>query len=195
MQMQSTALTIVLSGEYRTGKASICKRFSENKFEKHMPPTIGIDFVKKMIQYKDNLFRIILWSGKTRCERFARPTRSHYRNSKGILFVFTPTLSSIEYIKSENKSIMQYNEIKNNVRYLIESKSDLCEKREVSKEEAIALSKEYGYKYFECSALTGENVHEIVHCIIRDIIERELLSNNDKKYLTNKDRNNKCIIF
>ena len=195
MQMQSTTLKIVLSGEKRTGKASICKRFSENKFEKHMPPTIGIDFVKKMIQYKDNLFRIILWSGKTRCERFARPTRSHYRNSKGILFVFTPTLSSIEYIKSENKSIMQYNEIKNNVRYLIESKSDLCEKREVSKEEAIALSKEYGYKYFECSALTGENVHEIVHCIIRDIIERELLSNNDKKYLTNKDRNNKCIIF
>ena len=120
MQMQSTTLKIVLSGEKRTGKASICKRFSENKFEKHMPPTIGIDFVKKMIQYKDNLFRIILWSGKTSYERFARPTRSHYRNSKGILFVFTPTLSSIEYIKSENKFIMQYNEIKNNVRYLIE---------------------------------------------------------------------------
>ena len=118
--MQSKALTIVLSGEYRTGKASICKRFSENKFEKRMFSTIGIDFVKKMIQYKDNLFRIILWSGKTSCERFARPTRSHDRNSKGILFVFTPTLSSIEYIKSENKSIMQYNEIKNNVRYLIE---------------------------------------------------------------------------
>ena len=159
MQMQSTTLKIVLSGEKRTGKASICKRFSENKFEKRMFSTIGIDFVKKMIQYKDNLFRIILWSGKTSCERFARPTRSHDRNSKGILFVFTPTLSSIEYIKSENKSKMQYNEIKNNVKYLIESKSDLCEKREVSKEEAIALSKEYGYKYFECSALTGENVH------------------------------------
>ena len=194
MQMQSKALTIVLSGEYRTGKASICKRFSENKFEKRMFSTIGIDFVKKMIQYKDNLFRIILWFGN-RCERFARPTRSHYRNSKGILFVFTPTLSSIEYIKSENKSIMQYNEIKNNVRYLIESKSDLCEKREVSKEEAIAVSKEYGYKYFKCSALTGENVHEIVHCIMRDIIEVELLSKNTKKYLTNKDRNKKCIIF
>ena len=194
MQMQSTALKIVLSGEKRTGKASICKRFSENKFEKRMfSITIGIDFVKKMIQYKDNLFRIILWFGN-RCERFARPTRSHYRNSKGILFVFTPTLSSIEYIKSENKSIMQYNEIQNNVRYLIESKSDLCEKREVSKEEAIALSKEYGYKYFECSALTGENVHEIIHCIMRDIIERELLD-NDKKYLTNKNRNKKCIIF
>ena len=90
---------------------------------------------------------------------------------------------------------MSNKEKKKNVRYFIESKSDLCEKREVSKEEAIALSKEYGYKYFECSALIGENVHESVHCIIRDIIERELLSNNDKKYLTNKDRNNKCIIF
>ena len=29
---------------------------------------------------------------------------------------------------------------------------------------------------------------------MRDIIERELLD-NDKKYLTNKNRNKKCIIF
>ena len=52
MQMQSKALTIVLSGEYRTGKASICKRFSEKKFEKRMFSTIGIDFVKKWYNIK-----------------------------------------------------------------------------------------------------------------------------------------------
>lgn len=90
---------------------------------------------------------------------------------------------------------MRDDEIKNQVKYLIESKSDLCEKREVSKEEAIALSKENGFKYFQCSAKTGDNVSEIIHCTMRDIIERDLLSINNKKYLVDHNRHKKCIIF
>ena len=191
--MEFKILKILVPGKYGSGTSSICRRFSENKFER--TSTIRIDFYRKVIHYKENQFTIQLWE-QAHNERFNTISRMYYKYSNGFLLVFTPTeRSSIEYIKNENEYIMSNTETKKNVRYLIESKSDLCEKREVSKEEAIAVSKEYGYKYFECSALTGENVHEIVHCIIRDIIERELLSNNDKKYLTNKDRNNKCIIF
>ena len=191
--MELKILKIFVPGEYGSGTSSICRRFSENKFER--TSTIRIDFYRKVIHYKENQFTIQLWE-EAHNERFNTISRRYYRNSNGFLLVFTPTeRSSIEYIKNENEYIMSNAKTKNNVKYLIESKSDLCEKREVSKEEAIALSKEYGYKYFECSALTGENVHEIVHCIMRDIIEVELLSKNDKKYLTNKDRNNKCIIF
>ena len=191
--MEFKILKILVPGKYGSGTSSICRRFSENKFER--TSTIRIDFYRKVIHYKENQFTIQLWE-QAHNERFNTISRMYYKYSNGFLLVFTPTeRSSIEYIKNEHEYIMINTGTKKNVKYLIESKSDLCEKREVSKEEAIALSKEYGYKYFECSALTGENVHEIVHCIIRDIIERELLSNNDKKYLTNKDRNNKCIIF
>ena len=191
--MEFKILKILVPGKYGSGTSSICRRFSENKFER--TSTIGVDLVRKVIHYKENQFTIQLWE-EIHNDRFITVSRRRYHNSNGILLVFTPTeRSSIEYIKNEHEYIMINTGTKKNVKYLIESKSDLCEKREVSKEEAIALSKEYGYKYFECSALTGENVHEIVHCIMRDIIERELLSNNDKKYLTNKDRNNKCIIF
>ena len=193
--MELKILKILVPGKYGSGTSSICRRFSENKFIIKRTSRIGIDFVRKVIHYKENQFTIQLWE-EAHNERFNTISRRYYRNSNGFLLVFTPTeRSSIEYIKNENEYIMSNTETKKNVRYLIESKSDLCEKREVSKEEAIAVSKEYGYKYFECSALTGENVHEIVHCIMRDIIEVELLSKNDKKYLTNKDRNNKCIIF
>ena len=191
--MELKILKILVPGKYGSGTSSICRRFSENKFER--TSTIRIDFYRKVIHYKENQFTIQLWE-EAHNERFNTISRRYYRNSNGFLLVFTPTeRSSIEYIKNEHEYIMINTGTKKNVKYLIESKSDLCEKREVSKEEAIALSKEYGYKYFECSALTGENVHEIVHCIIRDIIERELLSNNDKKYLTDKNRNKKCIIF
>ena len=190
--MELKILKILVPGKYGSGTSSICRRFSENKFER--TSTIRIDFYRKVIHYKENQFTIQLWE-EIHNDRFITVSRRRYHNSNGILLVFTPTeRSSIEYIKNEHEYIMINTGTKKNVKYLIESKSDLCEKREVSKEEAIALSKEYGYKYFECSALTGENVHEIIHCIIRDIIERELLD-NDKKYLTNKNRYKKCIIF
>ena len=192
--MEFKILKILVPGKYGSGTSSICRRFSENKFIIKRTSRIGIDFVRKVIHYKENQFTIQLWE-EIHNDRFITVSRRRYHNSNGILLVFTPTeRSSIEYIKNEHEYIMINTGTKKNVKYLIESKSDLCEKREVSKEEAIALSKEYGYKYFECSALTGENVHEIVHCIMRDIIERELLD-IDKKYLTNKDRNKKCVIF
>ena len=172
--MELKILKILVPGKYGSGTSSICRRFSENKFIIKRTSRIGIDFVRKVIHYKENQFTIQLWE-EAHNERFNTISRRYYRNSNGFLLVFTPTeRSSIEYIKNENEYIMSDTKLKKNVKYLIESKSDLCEKREVSKEEAIALSKEYGYKYFECSALTGENVSEILNCIIRDIIEREL---------------------
>ena len=191
--MELKILKILVPGKYGSGTSSICRRFSENKFER--TSTIRIDFYRKVIHYKENQFTIQLWE-QAHNERFNTISRMYYKYSNGFLLVFTPTeRSSIEYIKNEHEYIMINTGTKKNVKYLIESKSDLCEKREVSKEEAIALSKEYGYKYFECSALTGENVHEIVHCIIRDIIERDLLSINNKKYLVVHNRYKKCIIF
>ena len=192
--MEFKILKILVPGKYGSGTSSICRRFSENKFIIKRTSRIGIDFVRKVIHYKENQFTIQLWE-QAHNERFNTISRMYYKYSKGFLLVFTPTLSSIEYIKNENEYIMSNTETKKNVRYFIESKSDLCEKREVSKEEAIALSKENGFKYFQCSAKTGDNVSEIIHCIMRDIIERDLLSINNKKYLVVHNRYKKCIIF
>ena len=53
--------------------------------------------------------------------------------------------------------------------------------REVSKEEAIDFCNQYNYKYFECSALTGYNIHEMFSYITRDIIERDFNCNTKNK--------------
>ena len=101
-------------------------------------------------------------------------------------------------------------EIKDNEKkaiiYLVGNKIDMEIKREVSKEEAIDFCNQYNYKYFECSALTGYNIHEIVSYLIRDITERDLnfiQKNKSKKVnkfkLFNKmkkfAKGNKCLIF
>ena len=76
-------------------------------------------------------------------------------------------------------------EIKDNEKkaiiYLVGNKSNMKKEREVSKEEAIDFCNQYNYKYFECSALTGYNIHEIFSYITRDIIERDFNCNTKNK--------------
>ena len=128
--MEFKILKILVPGKYGSGTSSICRRFSENKFER--TSTIRIDFYRKVIHYKENQFTIQLWE-EIHNDRFITVSRRRYHNSNGILLVFTPTeRSSIEYIKNEHEYIMINTGTKKNVKYLIESKSDLCEKTEVS---------------------------------------------------------------
>ena len=76
-------------------------------------------------------------------------------------------------------------EIKDNEKkaiiYLVGNKSNMKKEREVSKEEAIDFCNQYNYKYFECSALTGYNIHEMFSYITRDIIERDFNCNTKNK--------------
>ena len=73
------------------------------------------------------------------------------------------------------------------------SGSDRETKRKVSKDEAIDFCNKHNYKYFECSALTGYNIHEMFSCMARDIIEREIHLYTKKKLV--KKNNSNCIIF
>ena len=135
----------------------------------------------------------------------------HYYNFlfSGVLLIYSITKrSSFEIIKDVVQRIetaIKDNE-KKPIIYLVGNKIDREIKREVSKEEAIDFCNQYNYKYFECSALTGYNIHEIVSYLIRDITERDLnfiQKNKSKKVnkfkLFNKmkkfAKGNKCLIF
>ena len=45
----------------------------------------------------------------------------------------------------------------------------------------IDFCNKHNYKYFECSALTGYNIHEMFSYITRDIIERDFNCNTKNK--------------
>ena len=112
--MEFKILKILVPGKYGSGTSSICRRFSENKFIIKRTSRIGIDFVRKVIHYKENQFTIQLWE-EIHNDRFITVSRRRYHNSNGFLLVFTPTeRSSIEYIKNESEYIMSNAKTKNN---------------------------------------------------------------------------------
>lgn len=52
---------------------------------------------------------------------------------------------------------------------LIGNKADLEDKREVSYNEGLELSKKLGYSYLETSARTGNNVENAFHLVASEI--------------------------
>eukprot|EP01124_Arcella_intermedia_P024349 TRINITY_DN4074_c0_g2_i2.p1 TRINITY_DN4074_c0_g2~~TRINITY_DN4074_c0_g2_i2.p1 ORF type:complete len:112 (+),score=36.31 TRINITY_DN4074_c0_g2_i2:333-668(+) len=51
---------------------------------------------------------------------------------------------------------------------MVGCKSDLEAERQVSKEEILQKAKEHHFQYFETSALTGQNVKEVMEFAIHD---------------------------
>lgn len=107
-------------------------------------------------------------------ERFRTMAAAYYRGAHGIGIVFDLTDErSFENIESWVEEIGQYgDETVDSI--VIGNKSDLVEKRVISRERAEALSKKMGMKYVETSAKTAENVTEAFVTMARSIYESSL---------------------
>ena len=197
----TTPLKLLLVGQYGVGKSSFFNRYFEKKFHPYVL-SFSLDVKKKIVYYKGYNLILQMWD-LVYSERMRGLLPDYYIKCKGILFVIDLTdKKSFDFINNERESIKRNckeEQIEHFIYYLIGTKCDL--KREISKEEAINYCNQYGYNYFECSALTGENVNEIMSCLLRDIIEREILLTKEHKYLIDKqkkvkNKNNKqCFIF
>lgn len=64
--MSTNFLKIVLVGESGVGKTSIMNQYVDNRFDEHVKPTIGADFMQKDIIVGDRIVNLQIWdtSGK-----------------------------------------------------------------------------------------------------------------------------------
>ena len=192
--MRVPKVKLFIIGQRESGRTALYNRMSLNKFEKDIHPKDGFDSFEKYVIYKEKNFRLQIWDVGKLVQRLSWIVLSHLFNSNGIFNVIDPRKAdSLEDFRSDREEIIKKWEPKNAIQYIIESKSDLNTKRAIRKENVIELSKTIGYKYFECSSLTGENTQEIIYCILRDIIEREYSKSNKRKLFIRNHK--KCIIF
>ena len=130
---------------------------------------IGIDYKSKNINIANKSIKLKIWDTAGQ-ERFRNITQQYYKNADGILLVFDVSdRSSYEKIRDWMKQIQTFTQKDHIGIVLVGNKCDV-ENREVTKDEGDTLSKEFGIKYFETSALNNLMIEETFNYLASDII-------------------------
>jgi small GTP-binding protein len=170
------SVKIIVVGESGVGKTCLLVRFVRDTFDEDAQPTLGIEFLSKIVQTETRRIQMQLWDTAGQ-ELFRSVTRGYYRGSAGALVLFDLTnRHSFQNIEQwvHDVTAAARNDV---VLVLIGNKSDLESNRQVPADEAEELALRVGMRYFEVSAKTGENVALAVGCCLAGI-EKTLNTGN-----------------
>jgi small GTP-binding protein len=151
------SLKVVVVGDSGVGKTCLLIRFVRDLFDEESPPTLGVEFLTKIVQTDRHRIQLQLWDTAGQ-ELFRSVTRGYYRGSAGALLVFD--LSNRDSFENIGRWLQDIRDVARSdvVTLLIGNKSDLVDKRQVTTDEAETFAKTHNMHYFETSAKTGSNI-------------------------------------
>jgi len=151
------------------GKTSITIRYIQGEFVPidKSNRTINASCFEKRIQLKNKVFNLSVWDTAGE-EKYHAMTPIFYRGAHGAIIIFDVT--NRETFKRASKwfhELTQFAEGSTKI-ILVGNKIDLPN-REISRDEAMKLAKEYNCEFFEVSALEGINVDQIFESLTMTI--------------------------
>ena len=163
-------IKLLIVGDSSVGKTNFIYRFIENRFNENYMTTTGIDLKTMNIEIKNKKIRVQLWDTAGQ-EKYRAITTNLFLKVQGTLVVYDITnQDSFVNLKSWVKSIKDECGRQMQI-LLIGNKSDLDEKREISKDEALAYAKEEKVDYLETSSKTGENIQKAIQILCEKVLD------------------------
>ena len=169
---KSSSVSLLQLGYSNVGKTSLSYRFTNNTFNPYLLNTVGLDYFTKKITHAGKNILVKIWDTVGQ-ERYHNISFQFIRKAEGIMFV-----------------------------YDITKKCDCSEEeREVSFSEGKSLADSIGIKFYETSALNGENVKESFYALVnlvinkRDDLKEELLDQLMIGKKNNEDPNQSVTYF
>jgi small GTP-binding protein len=171
MPQTPETLKYIVIGSSGVGKTSILMRFDSEVFREDVQPTIGVDFFVATVNVGGSPFKLHLWDTAGQ-ERFRSISKSYFRSAMGVLIVFdltdrksfddmTQWLTDVHNLCDPNVAVT-----------LFGNKRDLEDSRAVSRSEAASFASLHQLKYFETSALLGDNISEAIHDSVASLLSR-----------------------
>ena len=159
---------IVLVGDSGVGKTNIMLRYLNKEFNINTKATVGVEFGSKNIIIDKKVIKGQIWDTAGQ-ERYRAITSSYYKGAHGAFVVYDITLK--ESFEAVDRWI---NDLRNNTDerleiILIGNKSDLEEKRQVTKEEGEEKAKEKEVAFMETSALNCNNIEKAFNEILNKV--------------------------
>ncbi|XP_049399623.1 phosphatidylinositol 4-phosphate 5-kinase 9-like [Solanum stenotomum] len=162
---------ILLIGDSGVGKSSLLLSFISNAVD-DITPTIGVDFKIKTLTVGGKRLKLTIWDTAGQ-EKFRTLTSSYFRGAQGIILVYDvtrrDTFTNLYDVWAKEVELYCTNE--DCVKMLVGNKVDRESERDVSREEGVALAKELGSLFLECSAKTRANVEQCFEELTLKIME------------------------
>lgn len=149
----------------------------DEEFKVEHQVTIGVEFGSFVIKLDDKIVKLQIWDTAGQ-ESFRSVTRIFYKGAHVVFLCFDLTREdTFNNLKTWLNDVRAHASAEVVV-YLIGSKVDLVEQREVDKETARAFCDENGIeKYFETSSVTGFNVEEVFSMAAKDLYVKDCVQN------------------
>ena len=187
-------IKLLLIGNAYVGKTLIVQKFLDNTFSKTTMTTIGVDLQYKVLDINGKKVKYLIWDTAGE-DRMKTMTYAYYRGCHVVLIVYDVTSKkSFENVTTWVECVDKF--AKTNVlRILVGNKTDLEEKRVISKEEGKKLAEENGLKFYEISAKTMNGLVEMFEDVAKEyvqIYEQKAIKNFQLKKMKETKAKSRC---
>ena len=190
MEKKTNHFKILILGDHAVGKSCFIIRYTDDTFQDVYLSTIGMDCKYKDINLENGKsIRLQIWDTAGQ-DRFRSLTKNLYKGASGIILIYDISQrKTFDNVKGWIESIKE--EVSSKVLIvLVGNKIDKIEEREVKKVEGEDLAEELKLPFYECSALTGENINNVFLGLARKLVEtKEKVENRGEKLTKVPDKN------
>ena len=167
-------LKVGIVGNYNVGKSSFLNSYIEQDIKKCQLSTIGVDFRTKIINYKDNSYKLHIWDTAGQ-EQFANIVRGYLREVDIIIFVYDITnIKSFKDLPKWINEVDHFNKKKNVIKYIVGHKKDNEINREVNFRNVKKYCKEIGIKNSETSVNDLDSLNSVFEYLIEEVDDNVL---------------------
>ena len=164
------AIKTLVIGDSRVGKTSLLLKYVDKSFPDEHISTIGVEYKEKLITKDGFNIRLQIWDTAGE-ERFRSITKSIYKNTHGVLFVYDitqkDTFVNVKHWIKDTENIDR--EIRG---VIVGNKIDLPD-RVISKIDLDEIGEKYKMPVIETSAKEGTNVNECFELLIDELFKNK----------------------
>ena len=182
-------IKVILIGDSGVGKTNIMSKFLKNQFLEDSKATVGVEFGSKLFIQQGHKIKAQIWDTAGQ-EKYKAITSAYYKGSKGALVIYDitqkETFANIEKWVNDLKC---KGDPKITI-IIIGNKSDLEEKRQISKEQGEEKAKSFGCAFLETSAFSGDNIEKAFEMMVKEIYDKFTsdIGGDDEEELDNNEK-------